>query len=123
MNTPKKNTKKTGDIGEQIAVNYLLKNGFSILHRNFRSGKSEVDIIGQKDDLIIFFEVKTRNKYQDNNPGQLLSNGQQNRIINAAHEYILLEDIELEARFDLIIVLLDSNNSINHIEGAFYATR
>lgn len=123
MSVPKKNTKKTGDKGEQIAVDYLLKKGFSILYRNFRSGKSEIDIIGQKGGFVIFFEVKTRSKHQENNPGDLLSNAQQNRIINAAHDYIIMEDIDLEARFDLIIVLLDSNNKINHIEDAFYATR
>lgn len=123
MNKPKKNTKKTGDKGEQIAINYLIKNGFLILDRNFRSGKSEIDIIAKKNDFIVFFEVKTRSKFQENNPGDLLSSGQQNRIVNAAHDYIIQKDLDLEARFDLIIILLDQSNTIEHIEEAFYATR
>lgn len=123
MPLPKKNTKETGDKGEQIAVDYLLKNGYSIIARNFRSGKSEIDIIGTKNNFIVFFEVKTRSEFQNNNPGELLSNAQQNRIVNAAHEYIVSKDIDLEARFDLIIVLLDNNNTIEHIDEAFYATR
>lgn len=123
MPLPKKNTKETGDKGEQIAVDYLLKNGYSIIARNFRSGKSEIDIIGTKNNFIVFFEVKTRSEFQKNNPGELLSNAQQNRIVNAAHEYIVSKDIDLEARFDLIIVLLDNNDTIEHIDEAFYATR
>jgi putative endonuclease len=122
LQLPKKNTKKIGDKGEEIAVNFLIKNGYKILERNFRSGKSEIDIIGQKKDFIIFFEVKSRSQHQNNNPGDLLSNAQQNRIVNAAHEYIIEKDIDQEARFDLIVVLLDKINSIEHIEGAFYPT-
>ncbi len=123
MHPPKKNTKKVGDKGEQIAVDFLKTNNYKILERNFRSGKSEIDIIGKKKDFIIFFEVKSRSQHQNNNPGDLLSNAQQNRIVNAAHDYIVEKDLDLEARFDLIVVLLDKSNSVEHIEDAFYATR
>ena len=123
MHPPKKNTKKVGDKGEQIAVDFLTANNYKILERNFRSGKSEIDIIGKKKDFIIFFEVKSRSQHQNNNPGDLLSNAQQNRIVNAAHDYIVEKDLDLEARFDLIVVLLDKSNSVEHIEDAFYATR
>jgi len=123
LHPPKKNTKKVGDKGEQIAVDFLTANNYKILERNFRSGKSEIDIIGKKKDFIIFFEVKSRSQHQNNNPGDLLSNAQQNRIVNAAHDYIVEKDLDLEARFDLIVVLLDKSNSVEHIEDAFYATR
>jgi len=123
LHPPKKNTKKVGDKGEQIAVDFLKTNNYKILERNFRSGKSEIDIIGKKKDFIIFFEVKSRSQHQNNNPGDLLSNAQQNRIVNAAHDYIVEKDLDLEARFDLIVVLLDKSNSVEHIEDAFYATR
>lgn len=118
----KKNTKKTGDKGEQVAVDFLIENGYKILVRNFRSGKAEIDIIAQKNEFIVFVEVKTRSEYQNNNPGDLLSHAQQNRITNAAHEYIVAKDLDLEARFDLVIVLLGQNKTeIEHIEDAFYA--
>jgi putative endonuclease len=121
----KKNTKKTGDKGEQLAVDFLIKAGYSILDRNFRSGKSEIDIIAELKDFIVFIEVKTRSEFQNNNPGDLLSHAQQNRITNAAHDYIITKDIDLEARFDLMIVVLEQGNKtkIEHIEDAFYATQ
>ncbi len=118
----KKNTKKTGDKGEQVAVDFLIENGYKILERNFRSGKSEIDIIARKNELIVFVEVKTRSEYQNNNPGDLLSHAQQNRITNAAHEYIVAKDLDLEARFDLMIILLrQSKTEVEHFEDAFYA--
>lgn len=118
----KKNTKKTGDKGEQLAVDFLIENGYKILARNFRSGKAEIDIIAKKNEFIVFVEVKTRSEYQNNNPGDLLSHAQQNRITNAAHEYIVAKDLDLEARFDLMIILLrQSKTEVEHIEDAFYA--
>ena len=118
----KKNTKKTGDKGEQLAVDFLIENGYKILERNFRSGKAEIDIIARKNEFIVFVEVKTRSEYQNNNPGDILSYAQQNRITNAAHEYIIAKDLDLEARFDLMIILLrQSKAKVEHIEDAFYA--
>jgi putative endonuclease len=58
-----KNTKPLGDLGERIAEKYLRDKGYKILDRNFRYSKlGELDIITQKGDDIVFFEVKTRNK-------------------------------------------------------------
>lgn len=55
------NNKKIGDFGENIASKYLVKNGFSILERNFRIGHDELDIIVKDPDgTLSFVEVKTR---------------------------------------------------------------
>ena len=51
---------KIGKIGELIAFNFLIKNGFSVIERNFRRKFGEIDIIGRsKDGILIFFEIKT----------------------------------------------------------------
>lgn len=50
-----------GRIGEELAANYLVKNGFYILERNWRSKYGyEIDIIAFKDNILHFVEVKTR---------------------------------------------------------------
>ena len=49
-----------GALGEQAAVDYLRQNGFVIIERNWRMGRSEVDIIASRYDEIHFVEVKTR---------------------------------------------------------------
>ena len=49
-----------GDKGELIALNYIKKNGYKILEKNYKTKFGEADIIAKKDDLICFIEVKTR---------------------------------------------------------------
>ena len=51
---------KLGEEGELIAFMFLQKEGFYILKTNWRYQKSEVDIIAQKDNFLVFIEVKTR---------------------------------------------------------------
>ncbi|NBO50805.1 MAG: hypothetical protein EBU80_14035, partial [Chitinophagia bacterium] len=47
-------TKQLGDWGEIQACDWLLKQGIEILHRNWRSGHKEIDIIGKDGNLLIF---------------------------------------------------------------------
>jgi len=51
-----------GQKGETFAIEYLQKAGYKIRHRNWRSGKKELDIVAENKDYIVFVEVKTRNK-------------------------------------------------------------
>lgn len=53
------NTRKVGELGERIACEYLVKNGFCIETRNYRKRWGEIDIIANKDSLIHFIEVKS----------------------------------------------------------------
>ena len=52
--------RQVGDFGEEITAEYLEKNGYRILDRNYSKPFGEIDIIAIKDDLIAFVEVKTR---------------------------------------------------------------
>ena len=52
--------KSLGDQGEEIAVNELEKQGYTIVDRNFRKKYGEIDIIAKKGDTVTFVEVKTR---------------------------------------------------------------
>lgn len=120
MKSNKRSTKEKGNKGEQLAVNFLSKLGYAILYRNFRSGKAEIDIIAKDNNFIVFVEVKSRSEFKGEMPRELLSNAQQKRIIEAAHNYIVDNDINEEARFDFISVTLDQQNKIEHIKDAFY---
>jgi putative endonuclease len=59
MNENKKNTKKTGDLGERLAQRYLKNQGYTIVDTNFWRKWGEIDIIAKKDSVIHFIEVKT----------------------------------------------------------------
>jgi putative endonuclease len=110
-----------GDKGEFLAVQYLEKQGYSILTRNWRSGKLEIDIIAQKDGFVVFVEVKTRVNNYMGEPEMAVTKKKQSQIIKAADAYFKETDCQLESRFDIISVILNSKTEeIKHIEQAFY---
>ena len=52
-------TQKTGEIGENIAVRFLVKRGFTVVDRNYTKKWGEIDIVAEKADKIYFIEVKS----------------------------------------------------------------
>lgn len=110
-----------GILGENIATNYLLKQGYRILERNFIFQKAEIDIIARKDDIVVVVEVKTRNSDFFGDPQSFVTPSKIKLLIKAANEYILFNDIEMEVRFDIIAILKNQHQeSVEHIENAFY---
>ncbi|MBZ0327918.1 MAG: YraN family protein [Altibacter sp.] len=110
-----------GKIGEQLAADYLLRNGFAILKRNFVFDKAEIDIIAQKDNQVIIVEVKTRNSDYFGDPQDFVSKGKVKLLVKAANEYMIANDLDLEVRFDIISVLKNKTiESVEHFENAFY---
>lgn len=116
-------TNSIGKLGESLASTHLIGRGFKILDKNWRFGKKEIDIIAEYQDFIIFIEVKTR---EEDFPGRIeeyLNRNKQRNIISAAGEYLRQYEIEKEARFDVITIILQGGvHEINHIEAAFYPT-
>lgn len=109
-----------GKKGEQLAVQFLVKKNWKILHTNWRFGKDEIDIIALQEDTVSFIEVKTRHNSFFGEPHQFVSIAKQKRIIKAAQYYIEKEQIEHEVRFDIIGIILNKNEQkIEHIEDAF----
>lgn len=112
-----------GDKGETIAKDYLIEKNYLILEKNWRYLKAEIDLIAQKEDCIVFVEVKTRSSINFGSPESFVSEKQQKRIILAANEYLQKNDIQREARFDIISITIDKKKgAIKHIEDAFYPT-
>ncbi len=110
-----------GNAGEDAAIEYLLKKGYRILARNKRYGYLEIDIIAEYKDILVFVEVKSRSGTYFEQPFQAVNFKKQKRIIKAANIYIEENEIELEARFDIIsIVKKNDKFRIEHIEDAFY---
>jgi putative endonuclease len=110
-----------GHIGEQLAIDYLSRKGYTILERNYVFDKAEIDIIAKMADQIVVVEVKTRNSDFFGDPQDFVSKGKIKLLVKAANEYIISNDIDLEVRFDIISVL--KNNTVEkvvHFENAFY---
>ena len=112
-----------GRQGELIASTHLQKNGYLILERNWRFGREEIDIIAEKDGLIVFVEVKTRQTDYTGDPVMAVTESKKKIIVRTANEYVLSKNIEKEARFDIIgIVLNKKETRIDHVEDAFFPT-
>ncbi|MFT4669350.1 MAG: putative endonuclease [Flavobacteriaceae bacterium] len=110
-----------GKLGEQLAVDYLSRNGFIILERNFIYNKAELDIIAKKEEKIIIVEVKTRNSAFFGDPQDFVTKTKIKLMVKAANEYVTTNEIDLEVRFDIIAVLKNQHlETVEHFENAFY---
>ncbi len=110
--------------GESLAAAHLQEKGYKIRHRNWTTGKLEVDIIAENNDYVVFAEVKTRTEGYYGNISELVPTDKQKLLVRAADSYIRIYDINKESRFDVIIIVA-SGQSIEikeHIEDAFYPT-
>ncbi|WP_187262184.1 YraN family protein [Pontibacter beigongshangensis] len=110
----------TGSSGEESAVAYLAEKGYQIRCRNFRHKRAEVDIIAQKDDVLVFVEVKTRTSDSFGYPEEAVSPKKEALLIAAAEEYIHQTDWQHDIRFDIISITLSKPPVIYHIEDAFH---
>lgn len=110
-----------GKKGEDMAVEYLLGYGYTILERNYRFDKAEVDIIAKKDGFLAIIEVKTRSSIDFGNPQDFVKPKQIRNLVKAVNEYIEEYQIEAEVRFDIIAIVKDGQQfKIEHLENAFY---
>lgn len=111
-----------GKTGEQLSVNYLTGKGYTILHRNWRSGHKELDIVAQLADTLVIVEVKTRRNTEYGQPYDAVTNRKIRHIVGSADAYIRMFDIDLpHVRFDIITLTGSKENyRLQHIEEAFH---
>ncbi|WP_294212557.1 YraN family protein [uncultured Chryseobacterium sp.] len=112
-----------GKKAEDMAVEHLLRSGYKILSRNFRFQKAEIDIIAEKEDLIIIVEVKARSTDAFMLPQEAVKKSKIRLIVAAANHYLEEYNRNEEVRFDIITVLPDEERNliIEHIIHAFDA--
>ena len=114
------NRRAYGNAGEDAASAYLVRHGWTILGRNVRRGRGEIDIIARKRDIVAFVEVKRRSGLNYGRPAEAVNREKQTRIAHAAALYMQENDLsDSKLRFDVIERL---PGEIQHIEGAFDAT-
>jgi putative endonuclease len=100
-----KNTRSKGSKSEQIAADYLIKNGYTILERNYRCSRKEIDIIAKKGNVISFVEVKGKSESADFSPEYSITAAKQRIIFQVANYYVQKNDLnDIDFNFDVIIV-------------------
>ncbi|NBC82701.1 MAG: YraN family protein [Bacteroidetes bacterium] len=111
---------KLGKQGEEWALKYLKENGFEIIHTNWRWKHKEIDLIAIDGDELVFCEVKTRSSNYFQTPADTISTQKQHFLIDAADYYITENDINLNARFDVLVIYTHRNPpQVVHIKDAF----
>ena len=111
-----------GKLGEKIASDYLLKNGYEVLAQNFYFDKAEIDIIAKKDNnTLVVVEVKTRNSDFFGDPQEFVTPSKIKLLVKAANEYVISNDLDMEVRFDIIAIIKNKTiEKMEHFENAFY---
>ena len=111
-----------GKWGEDVALAYLLDQGYRLLDRNWHQGHRDLDRIIQQDDTLVIVEVRTRRNNLFMDPEQTVDALKMLSLSKAANAYIRLHRISLNIRFDIVAITgtPSSDFTINHIEDAFY---
>lgn len=110
--------KELGNLGEQIAIEYLKKNKYHILKRNFYCKQGEIDIIAKDKKEIVFVEVKTRTSTDFGKPSESVNYRKQKHMYRTAKYFLYKTNLmEMLIRFDVIEILIaDGRVNINHIK-------
>lgn len=79
---------QTGNYGEEIACQYLKKNGYKILERNYRIRGGEIDIVAKDGETLVFIEVKTRYSYEYGPPAESMTPWKIKYLLKTARFYV-----------------------------------
>ena len=110
-----------GKLGEELAVDHLQKNGYSILQTNYVFQKAEIDIIAKKGNILAIAEVKTRSSVDFGLPQDFVKPKKIQLMVKAVNEYVIQNDLDLDIRFDIISIFKNGKAfEIEHIEDAFF---
>tara|TARA_R110000744_G_scaffold81716_3_gene160434 strand:- start:1203 stop:1562 length:360 start_codon:yes stop_codon:yes gene_type:complete len=110
-----------GKEGEQIAVDFLKKNGYTITYKNYRYLQAEIDIIARKGDILAIVEVRSRSSDFIENIAETVTAKKIKLLVMAADHYITDNNLDVEVRFDIITILKNKSKfELEHLESAFY---
>jgi putative endonuclease len=110
-----------GKLGEELAVEFLQKNGYDILETNYVFQKAEIDIIAKKQNVLAVVEVKTRSSIDFGLPQDFVKPKKIQLLVKAINEYVVSNDLDVEVRFDIIAVHKENGKfNIEHLEDAFF---
>ena len=111
-----------GDRGEQLAAAFLAKRGWVVLHRNYRLGRREVDLVARRSEVVAFVEVKTRGGFGYGHPLQAITRKKRREIQQVAAAWIKAHGLPGDVyRFDAVAILLPAGGepAIEHVEDAW----
>jgi putative endonuclease len=110
-----------GKLGEDLAVDYLKKNGYTILDTNWIFQKAEIDIIAKIENTLAIIEVKTRSSLEFGLPQDFVNPKKIQLLVKAVDAYVVERNLDIDVRFDIIAVYKEGKSfAIEHLIDAFY---
>jgi putative endonuclease len=115
--------KVLGKKGEEIAGKYLIKSGYKIIEKNYRTKYGEIDLICEKDDAIIFIEVRTKTNSDYILPEESITSKKIEHLKKSSLEFLSnskgkYKNIKFE--FIGILFLTDENYKLNHLRDIIF---
>ena len=113
--------KSLGQHGEQLAANYLTNQGYRIVTTNWHCKYGEIDIVAQKDNLLVFVEVRTRSADTTEGAFESITPRKQRRMTASAQTYLATQQLETsDWRVDVIGIAIPRSGApiIEHAEDA-----
>jgi putative endonuclease len=108
-----------GKNAEDLAHNYLLMHGLTLVCRNYRCKQGELDLIMKDKDFLVIVEVRYRNSNRYGSALESVTCIKQQRIIAASQHYLINQRFHGTVRFD--VVAISNDQSIDWIKNAFTA--
>ncbi|MBX3253138.1 MAG: YraN family protein [Chitinophagaceae bacterium] len=100
------NHNQTGKLGETLALLYLERHSFIILHTNWRYSYYEIDIIAEKDNILHFIEVKTRRSTTFGLPEESVTDAKIEKLMKAGEAFLYQHPEWKRIQYDILSILL-----------------
>lgn len=114
---------KLGRWGEGVAATHLEAAGLTIVERNWRCARGEIDLVAREDDTLVFVEVKTRRGRSLGLPEEALTPAKAQRLVMLAEMYLADHELpDISWRIDLVAVELDLAGTLLRCEHTRQAT-
>jgi putative endonuclease len=117
------NRRSKGREGENLAAQFLEKKGYSILERNYRFERGEIDLVAKDGQELVFVEVKSRHSQQYGAPEESVTPAKEAQLKKVAEGYLYEHDIENQScRFDIVTITYQRGTPVLRlIHNAFLA--
>jgi putative endonuclease len=112
-----------GKLGEDLAVEELVRRGYAVVARRYRTRCGEIDIVADDRGTLVFIEVKARADAEFGTAAEAVTPWKQRRLARMARDYLTREHIvDRPCRFDVVAIMLDAQEpSIEVFQNAFDA--
>ncbi len=114
--------KGLGRLAEDMAADFFISRGYTVLERNYRTPVGEIDLIVKGPSQIVFAEVKARRGNKCGRPEEAVTPGKQTKISRAASMFLQSRGwLDRDIRFDVVAITFvgSDETKINHIPWAF----